>query len=147
MGMGNGGNSTDGAKDSSSAPAASQEQTQDDKSSSKAEEPAEATPEVTVSAAEIVTAYTDNELAADKQYKGKVVQITGTMDQVTDILSSKAVRITSGDEYAFEGITCAIDDSQVDKAAELTKGGQVTVVGKVDGFNQMNIELSDCTIK
>ena len=109
------------------------------------EEPAE--PAIEVDVVTLLEAYAANELAADQQYKDKLLSVTGVVGQVSEVLGQKAVEVTDGSEWAFNSVSCFIDDSQLDKAAALTAGQPVTVEGYNDGFNQISIQLSECIIK
>ncbi|MFP7707682.1 OB-fold protein [Trueperella sp. LYQ141] len=129
-----------------SGSATSEDQGASTESETESEQKA-AAPELTVTVTDLTKAYQENELAADKQYKDKVIQVTGKMDQVTDILNHKTLFLGSGEQFAIHGVSCPISDEQIDKAAGLSKGADVTVIGTVDGFDQLNVELSDCVIQ
>lgn len=90
--------------------------------------------------------YKNNELAADKKYKGKTLRVSGTVSQVTDVLGQKALSVDNGGEYELNSVYCILKKDQLDKAASLNKGDQVTVVGKNDGYNQINVTLKNCSI-
>ncbi|WP_231282867.1 OB-fold putative lipoprotein [Mobiluncus mulieris] len=108
----------------------------------KAEEPA-----MEVAAGDLIKAYQDNELGADKQYKGKVLKITGVFDSTSDVLGSKAVWVTGGTEFQINKIGCTLaNDAEVDKAANLQSKQQIVVQGTLEGFNQLSVNLRKCTI-
>ena len=151
-----GGSSTQEASGSASQSASSQSA---DKSSgeskaakkeesSKKEEAPKAQQEeaVEVSADTLLEDYKNNELAADKKYKGKTLRVSGTVSQVTDVLGQKALSVDNGSEYELNSVYCILKKDQLDKAASLNKGDQVTVIGKNDGYNQINVTLKNCSI-
>lgn len=111
------------------------------------QEPA-AEPPLEVPAQTIVAAYQNNELGADQQYKGKLVKISGVMDSVSEVLGIKSLVIGTGEQFSFNGVSCPLkEDAEIQKAAGLSKGANVTVIGTVTGFDQINVDLKDCTIQ
>ena len=72
--------------------------------------------------------------------------VSGTVSQVTDVLGQKALSVDNGGEYELNSVYCILKKDQLDKAASLNKGDQVTVVGKNDGYNQINVTLKNCSI-
>lgn len=97
--------------------------------------------------AKFVKDYSDNELASDNSYKGKLVKVTGTVGTVSkDILDKPYVILGSGGAFEVISVQCSLDDSSVKEAASLKKGQRVTVVGRVSG-RMMNVQVSDCVIQ
>ena len=91
-------------------------------------------PELNISATELINAYKENEIKADKMYKGKIVEVNGIVDAIDSGIDDKAiVRLSDGDEFSFDNVQCCIDDENQDKACELKKGENVTIIGKADG--------------
>lgn len=135
-------------KSSGESKAAKKEEASKKEESSKKEEAPKAQQEeaVEVSADTLLEDYKNNELAADKKYKGKTLRVSGTVSQVTDVLGQKALSVDNGGEYELNSVYCILKKDQLDKAASLNKGDQVTVVGKNDGYNQINVTLKNCTI-
>ena len=80
--------------------------------------------------------------------KGKIVEITGIVDGIDSDIDDKAVvRLSDGDEFSFDTVTCYIDDENQDKACELEKGQNVTIVGEADGEVIGRPHIKDCKIK
>ena len=105
-------------------------------------------PELSISATELINAYEENEVKADKMYKGKIVEVNGIVDGINSGIDDKAIVILSdGDEFSFNNIQCCIDDENQDKACELEKGQNVTIVGKADGEVIGDPFIKDCKIK
>lgn len=126
--FGSGGNKTSDAGSSSS-------------SSATANAPAEA---IKVSAAQLYSAYKANEISADDQYKGKLLEVSGSVNSIGKTFNSPYVTL-KGDTY-FGDIQCMLRDSEQSKAATLQKGQQITVQGKNVGLT-LNVTLSDCIVK
>ena len=105
-------------------------------------------PELSISATELINAYKENEVKADKMYKGKIVEVNGIVDGVDSDIDDKAiVSLSDGDEFSFYNVHCYIDDENQDKACELEKGQNVTIVGKADGECIGFPYIKDCKIK
>ena len=105
-------------------------------------------PELSISATELINAYKENEIKADKMYKGKIVEVNGIVDAIDSGIDDKAiVRLSDGDEFSFDNVQCCIDDENQDKACELKKGENVTIIGKADGEIAGTPFIKDCKIK
>ena len=105
-------------------------------------------PELNISASELINAYKENEVKADKIYKGRIVEVNGIVDKIDSDISDKAViRLSDGDEFSFYNISCYIDNDNQDKACELKKGQNVTIVGVADGEIVGEPSIKDCKIK
>jgi tRNA_anti-like len=103
-------------------------------------------PEVTVSAAQLSADYQANEVAADAQYKGKIVLITGIVDTIgKDITDRMYVSLKSGGEYSIFGVQCFFAKAHESELAQLQKGEFVAMKGKCDGkFG--NVLLKGCVL-
>ena len=105
-------------------------------------------PELNISASELINAYKENEVKADKMYKGKIVEVNGIVDGINSGIDDKAIVILSdGDEFSFNNIQCCIDDENQDKACELEKGQNVTIIGEASGEIAGTPFIKDCKIK
>ena len=105
-------------------------------------------PELNISATELINAYKENEIKADKMYKGKIVEVNGIVDAIDSGIDDKAVvRLSDGDEFSFYNVHCYIDDENQDKACELKKGENVKIIGKADGEIAGTPFIKDCKIK
>lgn len=95
----------------------------------------------------LLSEYKDNEVRADAQFKGKVIRVTGRVDDVKkDILNKPYVTIGTGAPFEIPQVQCSLRSSEAAKAAQLSKGSTVTVTGKVSGL-MMNVQVSDCAIE
>ena len=105
-------------------------------------------PELSISATELINAYNENEVKADKMYKGKIVEVNGIVDGIDSDMDDKAVvRLSDGDKFSIYTVSCYIDNNNQDKACELKKGQNVTIVGKADGEVIGQPCIKDCKIK
>lgn len=102
-------------------------------------------PSITVSAEKLYSDYEDNGVAADGKYKGKVIRVTGVVNNIDrDIMDNIYVTL-KGDQY-FGDIQCFFSESYVGIASQLSKGQRITVKGMCDG-KLMNVMLNGCVIE
>lgn len=116
-----------------------------EKEKPKAEEkPKEET--ITISASDLYSAYNDNEIAADQKYKGKQLEVSGTVQDIgKDIFDSIYVTLETAE--LMGSIQVYFEKGQEDAIAALSKGQELTVVGKGDGFLIMTVTLKKSLIK
>jgi len=104
-------------------------------------------PEITVKASVLSAEYQENEVAADLKYKGKVLLVTGTVDDIgKDITDSIYVSVSDGEEYSLSGVQWFFGDSQTSLAADLKEEQNISIKGKCEGL-MINVLLKGCTAK
>jgi hypothetical protein len=107
--------------------------------------PAPATPPIAITASSLYTAYNANAVAADATYKGKLVDVTGTIDTIsTDIFGYPFVALKTG-EYTGIQVQCTFPQSAKQALTVLTSGQTVTLEGTVSG-EPLNIAIDGCSI-
>ena len=104
-------------------------------------------PEYVVTASTLNSEYSANEVAADAKYKGKFVRVTGVVDTIgKDIVDSMYVTLSTGE--LFVNVQCMLEDSEFEKAATLSKGSSVSLVGKVNGSSLgLGVLIRKCVIE
>lgn len=102
-------------------------------------------PAIQITPRQLFAEYEANDVAADRKYKGKVLQMTGTVDSISrDILDTIYVTLQAGNATFFR-IQCFFDDSSEEAVAKLSSGQSLTIRGRCDGkFG--NVMLKDCAI-
>lgn len=94
--------------------------------------------EVEVSAEQLYHAYNANEIAADNNFKGKKLAVTGKIAGIgNDIMDNSYITLSTGDR--MRRIQCYLDKNEV---AKLKKGEVVTVIGKCTGL-MVNVLIKD----
>jgi hypothetical protein len=99
-----------------------------------------------MSAHALYQAYDANGVAADRSYKGKTLDVAGSIANIgKDILGSPFITLATGDQLG--NVQCTFGRGRKDEAivAALNKGQAVVVRGKVDG-KLINVLLSKCTV-
>ncbi|WP_408951441.1 OB-fold protein [Lysobacter sp. Hz 25] len=109
----------------------------------KAEISAAATADaITLDAATLHQAYEANEIAADQQYKGKLLRINGTIADVASDVSDDplvSLRVSDFESVHAKGLA-------KDVAASLSKGQSITLTCTGDGEVIGTPVLSNCTL-
>ena len=109
------------------------------------EEEKTATP---VAVADLIDAYTSNEVSADQQYEDQYLEITGTIASIgTDLTDTPYITFNKGGMFETNSIQCFFsDDDQVAKVANLSEGQTITIRGTCSGLSLFNVLIKDCTI-
>ena len=100
---------------------------------------------------EFANAYTDNELAANRKYKGKIVYIRGIVDEFKDEGGTPVVYKNMGN-YNYEqrdtvkSIACRMQKRMLPILAKRKKGHFIGIVGEVVGLvsADSSIHLKNC---
>lgn len=83
---------------------------------------------IEISAGELFANYEANEVAADRNFKGQALKVTGTVQSIDSGLGDGAtVNLSTGDEYGFNNVMADGDDGFDDQAAQLSKGQKITL--------------------
>lgn len=110
-------------------------------STSQAQRPAEQA--IKVSASKLLSDYEANEVAADETYKGKSVQISGTIKNIgKDILDTPYVTLES--DNPILSVQCMFDKSDNAKLAKLSQNQKIMLTGRVSG-KLGNVLLKECS--
>jgi hypothetical protein len=99
---------------------------------------------VHVSAVELYREYKANEVAADQDFKGQTLSVSGNVDKIgKDILGTIYVTFDNGGKFEIGQVQCMFDDKHAARAAKLSKGQRVTVIGTCEG-KMGNVLLRKC---
>lgn len=99
-------------------------------------------PELVVTATAYFNDYEGNEVAADEKYKGKLIEISGTVAEVRKTLGSYFIDLESPNQFLH--IACEM--SSQDGLASVAKGSSVTIIGQGAG-KVMSPRLDECVVK
>ena len=95
--------------------------------------------EVVIRASDLYAAYQANEIAADELYKGKLIEVSGTIRDIGNDLMDEPYITLAGDDFIGD-VQCFM--SSKSEAAKFSKGQNVTVKGYCDGLF-MNVLLQN----
>lgn len=104
-------------------------------------------PAITVTAYKMAAEYKENEVAADAKYKGKFVEISGTVETIgKDIADTPYIAFATENQYEIiNRIQCMFRDSDTAALSSVSKGQKITLRGEVSGALG-NIIVRDCEI-
>jgi hypothetical protein len=101
---------------------------------------------IPVTAQQLFDAYDNNEIAADQQYKDKLLQIDGTVASIdSDFMDDAQVQLATSNE--FMSAMASGDDEFNSAAATLSKGQAVTLLCRGGGEVIGSPMLNDCVIQ
>ncbi len=106
-----------------------------------------ASPAFVLTAAELYQAYIDNRSTAESTYNGKIIQISGRVDDI-EIVDTLRVIMFSFETGAFgaEGVRCSMMPEFNEAIDNLEIGDYVTIKGFCSGFNDTDIILENCSL-
>lgn len=94
----------------------------------------------------LLSEYKDNEVRADSTYKGKWIQTDGLVKDVKKGMFDQPYMVLgTGAVFEIPRVRCKLDAKNAKTAESLSKGTQVTIVGKVHGL-MLDVQLDDCRI-
>jgi|BioPla2DNA2_1021312.scaffolds.fasta_scaffold60085_2 hypothetical protein len=102
-------------------------------------------PSYTLSANQLYNEYNSNEVAADSKYKGKVVIVTGTIQDIGKDIMDDAYIVIGGGSF-LDGVQCTFTKGEQSSVARLSKGNQVRVKGEVAG-KMGNVLVNKCSLQ
>lgn len=89
--------------------------------------------------------YEANQAAADQKYQGKEAIITGTVEDVAESFTGNPKLYLKGPSIS-NSIVVMFEKDQADAVASLSKGQQVAIKCKIDGFFGGNVSKSKCVV-
>jgi hypothetical protein len=101
---------------------------------------------IAVTATKLVADYEANEVAADAQYKGKLVDVSGTIHAIgKDLLDNPYVALSGNSPSMIFNVQCMFEKSDQAQLASLSKGTRITLRGRVSG-KLGNVLVRECSI-
>ena len=102
---------------------------------------------VKVTAADLLKAYNENEVAGDQKYKDKTLEVTGKIDDIqSGIGSDKFVILKAGGANEFNKPRARFAETETAKIATLKKGADIKMQCMGDGEVMKSPMLKDCKI-
>ncbi len=103
---------------------------------------------IEVSADDIFAEFQENEVAANQKYKGKLVKITGVVNNINaaDAFISANI-LLSVDSSMFGSVQCNFNSNDSKSLSNVSKGQSVTIIGTCNGLASFNVMINDCEIQ
>jgi hypothetical protein len=103
-----------------------------------------AAPQLGVTAEKLYADYQTNEISADVQYKGKIIEISGTVSDVgRDILNHIYIAFSTGKPLTITSVQAFFDDAYMTRIGQVQKGQFFRAKCRCDG-KFANVLLRDC---
>lgn len=102
-------------------------------------------PAFRTSAVSLSTAYFDDPVAADRQYRDHLVQVTGAVARVEQDMAGQLAIILQGGQSLLSGVECQVAQAQLDEVKDLRSGQRILVRGYAAG-KTTHVRLSGCTL-
>lgn len=101
----------------------------------------------TIDVRALLDEYDGNAVKADSNYLDRMIIICGTVGRIdkNSITDEAYVYLTDGGKYSLIGARCYLEDDEISKAMELSKGDKVYILGICDG-QTIDIMMDDCYI-
>ncbi len=105
-----------------------------------------ASPDVELTAEELYMAFKSDREDAESLYNGKVLQLTGEVDDVEKVDDMViAVFAFSEGFFGLEGVRCTMLENHHEKALSLQTGDSVTIKGFCAGFSDSDVIMEYCS--
>lgn len=100
---------------------------------------------IIVSASDLYSAYISNELAADNQYKDRLLQVVGPIESIGNDMFGKPYLTLQTNDF-LGSIRCELNEAGAVQAARVSKDAMVTIQGRSKGYGVAMVTLGDCKI-
>jgi RecG-like helicase len=91
--------------------------------------------------------YEENEVRADLKYKGKKIEVVGTVQRIEKSAFGTPYIVMTGKGDRGESVQCMFNAGSNNELSKLKKGDSVNVIGKCDGRLLGTVMFSDCRCK
>jgi hypothetical protein len=102
-------------------------------------------PAVKISAADLAAQYAENELAADRTYKDKLIEVCGVFKSLSVDFGRIQVLIDDGKYQSPTVICCVFDSKYADLLAGLRTGDRITIRGICSGKSD-TVQIDQCAL-
>ncbi len=105
-----------------------------------------ASPDFELTAEELYLAFISDRAEAESLYNGKVLQLTGQVDDVEKIDDMVIVVFAFSEGFfGLEGVRCTMLENHHEKALSLQSGDSVIIKGFCAGFSDSDVIMEHCS--
>jgi len=101
--------------------------------------------EYRVTAEQLYSEFDTNAVAGDLKYKGKLIAVTGYVDEIDSTFGISVVLV--GSPGGWFGVRGYFPESEAAAVAQLREGDYATIVGECTGMLMFNVGLEDCYVE
>lgn len=110
----------------------------------------ETTPDTTeaveITAEELLQAYRTDEEAAEAEYKGNTLRVTGMVGSIgKNMVGTPFIKLAGGSIEAWR-VRCMFDKEYESQLSQVTKGQVITVQGECDDYHKPDVTMKDCIL-
>lgn len=103
------------------------------------------TPEIQVTASQLLASYNENEVAADNIYRGRIIEVSGTIESIDkDAFDNVIVSLAGG---ASQSVYARLQKTERLIAANLSPGDGQTMVCRGEGRTVGTPVLTECALR
>lgn len=103
-----------------------------------------ANPAIPIDAKALSREYDNNEIAADQKYKGKVMAVTGKVDDIAETFGNVTIQMQGYKEIGMN-VMCSFEDNAKAAVANVKKGSTITMIGTVTGATAgLYVDMDEC---
>ena len=99
-----------------------------------------------VSVRTLTDAWDNNSIAADRKYKGQIINIEGYLESIDTNFGISIVTLNDGSSFSLGGVSCTMKSGQQDQLAKLNKGERMVLRGEITGLNLWWVGADDCVL-
>lgn len=99
-----------------------------------------------ISASQLISEYTNNEVAADQKYQNYNLEISGVVQSISKNLFNDPYIVIAPNTQTFNGIQCSFNQDQEGGLATLNTGQNITVEGIGNGYMLNSVMVNNCSI-
>lgn len=108
-------------------------------------------PAFTVSASELIIAFSGDDSIAGRKYVGKIISVTGMVKNVYQD-DRGYYTLSLGDTSSMSSVRCSVDSMYTKRAASIKPGMNVVVKGNCTGYNEdellgLDVIVNRCVIE
>jgi len=88
--------------------------------------------DASITAPELIAAFEKDSATANKQYLGKVIEVSGNVKSIEKEEGSATVSL--GESGAMSSVRCSMDTTFIQQVASIQEGSKITIKGSCTGF-------------
>lgn len=100
----------------------------------------------------LIAEFEKDELAADKKYHNKIIEVSGVVKGVDAVQNTYSIVL--GDTSQMSAVRCVLDSAYVNSVSAVNRGMVISVKGAITGFKKddtgllgSDVELNRCVIE
>lgn len=97
-------------------------------------------------AVELYKKFEENQFSAEAELEGKEIQITGTINSISETIWGTPYVSLQADSYGFTSIQCYFTKEQINELMKFKTGNKVTIQGTCGTISILTVDVKDCIV-